>query len=312
MARNRRGRGGGNGGNGRGNGGGRGRGGGNSSSSNSTNRTSNSNKSKKASSKQLGTIEALKGCTFGYNKKSAHDFEERCAIIINYLGSELKIGPDCIQELQTRKRVVIDPPTTDPNHPQLLAHKKKEAIRKKSANQELVLLWQKIAHYTGELAKANMATGRDKDMEEIFRLQQLLNELDARKATTELEISTDQEFVMKGEDGLIQKLKLEDWQKRIAKLKQDRTTSFQTFFGATEKDFTDQAELKASWETVKDDITNPVQLLDFFEELLVGQKEHLTLQIQVKERLYNLITYKQDRQSDPVYLDRCPDQDQLT
>ena len=76
---------------------------------------------------------------FGYDRNAPNVFDENCEIINNYLGSELKVGADMIQELATLEEVVLVEPTIDPNNAQLLAHDKREANRKQNARRNLKL-----------------------------------------------------------------------------------------------------------------------------------------------------------------------------
>ena len=79
-----------------------------------------------------------------------------------------------------------------------MAHEKREANRKQSAKRNLKLINEQISYYAGLLAAAN--TGQ-RDTEEIFRLQNIINELESKKDDAELELSIDKHFELKGEEG---------------------------------------------------------------------------------------------------------------
>ena len=221
-----------------------------------------------------------KGITFGYDRNSANNFDEHCDIINNYLSSELKIGADMLQELQNLEEVVLVKPTIDPQHPQLLAHEKREANRKQSAKRDLKLMNEQLSHYSGKLAAVNTGT-RDKD--EIFQLQDTINGLETKKDNAELELSIDYQFELTGEEGSTHDKDLDAYMKPKTKLEADCVLAHHVYKGAMHKDLTEPSELRSEWEPIRDDIKHVVDLVLLMQDIIQGRKSDLTIHIQVKE-----------------------------
>ena len=127
-----------------------------------------------------------------------------------------------------------------------------------------------------------LLTQDKRDTEEIFRLQNILNGLQAKKDDAELELSYDKQFEFKGQEGVIHDKDIDAYMKRKAKLEADRVLCHTVYKGAMLKDLTEQAELRSEWEPIRDDIKHVVDLILLMQDITEGKKSDLTITFKSK------------------------------